>query len=268
MNIYKSLNEITEYIDNNLEEEIDYEKLSRFLGVNVYTMKRLFTLIAGIPLSEYIRKRRLSNAGYDLYNENVKVIDIAIKYQYDNATSFSRAFEKFHGIKPSQVKKDPDGLKIFTKIHFDENKEIVKQNMEYSIIEREEIVLYGEKIKTNTQNIGQDAPKHFQDVIKKYCPTYGEPNYGMVVYEDRFEDIVDSYWVLYDKPIPKLEKYVIEKSKWLVFHIPSYKPKDIQEMSHQFYKEFVPSCKYNLKAIPELEYYHDGITDFMVPIED
>ena len=106
MNIYRSLNEITEYIDKNLEEEISYEVLAKILGVNVYTMQRLFTMIAGISLSKYIRKRRLSSAGYDLYEGNLKVIDVAFKYQYDNATSFSRAFEKFHGIKPSLVNKE------------------------------------------------------------------------------------------------------------------------------------------------------------------
>lgn len=62
MNIYKSLNDITKYIDENLEEEIKYDKLSKYLGVNVYTMQRLFTMIAGVTLSEYIRKRRLSMA--------------------------------------------------------------------------------------------------------------------------------------------------------------------------------------------------------------
>ena len=117
MNIYKSLNEITEYIDNNLEEEISYEVLAKMLGVNVYTMQRLFTMIAGISLSEYIRKRRLSSAGYDLYEGNLKVIDVAVKYQYDNPTSFSRAFEKFHGIKPSLVNKETK-LKNFPRIIF------------------------------------------------------------------------------------------------------------------------------------------------------
>ena len=68
MNIYKSLNDITKYIDENLEEEIKYDKLSKYLGVNVYTMQRLFTMIAGVTLSEYIRKRRLSMAAFDLYN--------------------------------------------------------------------------------------------------------------------------------------------------------------------------------------------------------
>lgn len=79
MNIYKSLNEITKYIEDNLEEDIHYEILAKFLGVNTYTLQRLFTMIANISLSEYIRKRRLSNAGFDLYNEKLKIIDIAIK---------------------------------------------------------------------------------------------------------------------------------------------------------------------------------------------
>ena len=88
MNIYKNLNEITRYIDDNLEEDINYEVLSKMLGVNVYTMQRLFAMIASISLSEYIRKRRLSSAGYDLYKGDLKVIDVAVKYQYNNATSF------------------------------------------------------------------------------------------------------------------------------------------------------------------------------------
>ena len=105
MNIYKQLNQITNYIDEHLEDKIDDTFLAHFLGVNTYTMKRIFVMIAGISLSEYIRKRRLSNAGYDLYHQKQKIIDIAFKYQYENATSFSRAFEKFHGIKPSLVNK-------------------------------------------------------------------------------------------------------------------------------------------------------------------
>lgn len=67
MNIYKCLNEITKYIDDNLEDKIDYEILAKIMGVNSYTMQRIFSLIADISLSEYIRKRRLSSAGFDLY---------------------------------------------------------------------------------------------------------------------------------------------------------------------------------------------------------
>ena len=115
MNFYECLNKIIEYIEENLESDIDYSCLARIMGTNEYTIKRIFPIITNISISDYIRNRRLSNAGIDLYKENYKIIDIAIKYGYDSATSFSRAFEKFHGIKPSAAKSNPENLKIFPK---------------------------------------------------------------------------------------------------------------------------------------------------------
>ena len=84
MNIYKVLNEIIEYIENNLEEDISYSRIAQIMGANEYTTKRVFSLLANISISEYIRNRRLSSAGYDLINENEKIVDIAVKYKYDN----------------------------------------------------------------------------------------------------------------------------------------------------------------------------------------
>ena len=264
MNIYKCLNEITKYIDDNLENEIDYEFLAKIMGVNSYTMQRIFSLISGISLSEYIRKRRLSNAGYDLYETNAKVMDIAIKYQYDNATSFSRAFESFHDIKPSQVNK-LSKLKNFPRIIFNEEIKMTNE-LEYEIVEKDELVLYGIGIKTNNSNISYDAPKFFMDTESKYKDKYGNIKYGMVTYNDNMRENCQEYFVLYDNEITEFEKIIIPPSKWLMFRINSQNAKDIQEMSHKFYLEFLPSCKYNLKEIPELEYYHDDITDFLVPI--
>ncbi len=263
MNIYKCLNDITKYIDDNLEEEIDYNVLARFMGVNVYTMQRLFTMIAGLSISEYIRKRRLSNAGYDLYENKEKIMDIAIKYQYDNATSFSRAFEKFHGIKPSLVTKETK-LKNFPRIVFNEDI-IATTELDYEIIELDELKLYGIGFETSNEKIGQEAPIFFQKVIKKYVPEFGPVKYGMITYEIGHEES-QKYYCLFDKPGKDFEQITIPKSKWLRFRINSENPKEIQDISHRFYNEFLPSCKYNLKEIPELEYYHDDITDFLVAI--
>ena len=263
MNIYKCLNEITEYIDNHLEEEIEYNELAKILGVNVYTLHRLFTMVAGISLSEYIRKRRLSMAGYDLYEGNSRIIDIAIKYQYESATSFSRAFEKFNGIKPSQVNKETK-LKNYPRIVF--NEEINKTSeLNYEIISLDEIHLYGVGIPTNNDQIGQDAPRFFRDTEEKYINKYGRVIYGMVTYnEERAE--VQKYYCLYEQEIIEFEHIVIPPSKWLRFIINSQDAVEIQDLSHRFYQEFLPSVKYNLKEIPELEYYHDDITEFLVAI--
>ena len=265
MNFYKLLNQMINYIEKNLENEINYAKLAQILGVNEYTMKSIFGLICDVSIAEYIRKRRLSNAGFDLCQTDEKIMDIAIKYQYENATSFSRAFEKFHGIKPSQVKKNSQNLKIFAKIIFDENIE-KNSDIEYSIIEKNEMILYGKGKITNQENIFKDAPEFWEKMNKTY--KNNSVKFGMVVYENRYESEQYEYWVLYDEPMQGLEEYKIPKSKWIKFIIYSQEAKEIQEMSQQFYGKILPSLKYNLRELPELEYYHDDITELWIPIED
>ena len=257
------------YIENHLEDKIEYKELAAILGVNEYTMQTIFNLLTNISISDYIRKRRLSNAGTDLYQTDEKIIDIALKYQYENATSFSRAFEKFHEIKPSEVRKNPEKLKIYTKIVFDEQNKLENQDIPYSIIEQEELVLYGKGTKTTEQKISKVAPEFFKKISEKFYDRYGRHTpYGMTVYEDRFESDKLEYWVLYDVPMPGLKKYIIPKSKWLLFHISNQTAKDIQAVTNRVYEQFIPSCKYNLRPIPELEHYHNDVTDFLIPIED
>ena len=262
MNIYKELNKVIEYIEENLEEKIDYKYLSKMIGVNEYTFQRIFSLISNVSISEYIRNRRLSNAGQELYLNDEKIIDIAIKYQYGNSTAFSRAFEKFHGIKPSEVKKNPEKLKMYTKLHFNEINEQSK-NIEYKIIENEQMILYGKCKITDNEHIKKDVPRFIEEIKNKY----GEQKYGLVEYIDKERMYVKSYWVMYDKRIEDLEKIIIPKSKWILIRINSRDAQDIQNASEMFYEEFLPSCKYNLRDLPELEYYHDGITDFLIPID-
>ncbi|MBR1749243.1 MAG: AraC family transcriptional regulator [Bacilli bacterium] len=264
MNIYQGLNEITRYIDNHLEEEISYEVLSKIVGVNSYTLQRLFTMIAGITLSDYIRKRRLSKAGYDLYMKQEKVMDVAIKYGYENATSFSRAFEKYHGIKPSLVSHETK-LKNFPRIVFPEDI-FFTTDLNYEIIELNEMHLYGLGISTSEETIHTDAPSFFRKTEDTYLEAYGKVKFGMITYDlDREES--QKYYCLYDQEISGFERIVIPKSKWLLFHLDSQEPQKIQALSSKFYKEFLPSTSYQLRELPELEYYHDGMTDFLVAIE-
>ncbi len=266
MNIYKALNDMISYVEKHLDEKIDYQVLAKILGTNSAAMENLFSLLCGITLKEYIRKRRLSCAGVDLVNSHLRIIDIAIKYQYDNPTSFSRAFTKFHGIKPKDARKNLTGLQNFPKIHFDERL-INNSNISYDIVEKEAFTLYGIGVKTNDATISKDAPQFFSIMKRKYQSIYGPIPYGMVYYESRFCSDNYEYWILYDKEIPEFHSVVFPKSKWLVFHIPSQEAEEIQKISHQFYFEFLPSVKYRLKPLPELEYYHDNETDFLIPIE-
>lgn len=264
MNVYHCLNKITKYIDENLEEKIDYAVLAQMLDTNIFTLQKLFTILTGLTLSDYLRKRKLSRAGYDLYRGNFKIIDIALKYGYNNATSFSRAFEKFHGIKPSEVTKKTK-LKNFPTLTFNEQVEPTLE-LDYEIIELEKLELYGVSTTTNTENISADAPRFFSKTEKRYAKIHGDIKYGMISYDEKRET-PEKYYCLFDHEIKNFERVTIPKSKWLKFRINSRNAKDIQDMSHKFYFEFLPSVKYDLKDLPELEYYHDNLTDFLIAIE-
>lgn len=267
MNIYQLLNQAIDYIENNLENKIENKKIAQILNMNEYTAGTAFYIMCDTSIADYIRKRRLSNAGYDLYYTNQTVLEIAIKYQYKNATSFSRAFEKFHGIKPSKVKQTAKKLKVYSRIKFDENQK-EKRTIEYSIQEKEELELYGTYVKTDLSKIKKDAPKLWKDKTKQYEKKYGQFNYGMTSYIDRFKNPNCEYWVLYDRKINEKEfkKVIIPKAKWIIININSQETKDIQQMTEKFYKEFLPSTKYRFREIPELEYYHDGTVEFMIAL--
>lgn len=265
MNIYKILNDITLYIEEHLGEKIDYDVFARMMGVNVYTMQRVFSVITNIPLAEYIRKRRLSVAASDLISGSCKIIDVALKYGYENATSFSRAFVSFHGIKPSLVEKNTV-IKEFPRMIFDEISEI-KNDISYTVVSFPKMELYGLGIETNNLKIKDDAPHFFAKMEDQYSSFYGDIPYGLVFYTDAERCECCSYYCLYDREIDGFRKIDIPESRWLKFEIPSQLPEDIREVSQRFYKEFFPSCRYILRDLPELEYYHDGITDFLIPID-
>ena len=104
MDTLKKMNDALQYIEENLTEEINYEKVAKRAYCSEYHFKRMFSFLAGISLSEYIRRRRLTMAALELQNGDVKVIDIALKYGYSSPDSFTRVFQKMHGITPSQAK--------------------------------------------------------------------------------------------------------------------------------------------------------------------
>ncbi len=133
-----------DYIEANLTEEIDYEKVAAESFSSRYHFQRVFSILCGYTLGEYIRLRRLSLAGAELAGGKEKVIDIALKYGYDSPDSFAKAFQKFHGISPSQARADGSMLKSFSRLSI----KILLEGgnaMNYRIEEKDEMILTGYK---------------------------------------------------------------------------------------------------------------------------
>ena len=98
------MNLVLDYIENNLDGKINYNKIDMLSASSKGMFQRIFAIITDMTLSEYIRKRRLTQAAYDILNTDAKIIDIAVKYGYNSATAFSAAFKNFHGITPSYAR--------------------------------------------------------------------------------------------------------------------------------------------------------------------
>ncbi len=113
MNWIQGIQRAIDYVEVNITEEIDYEETARQAYSSPFHFQRVFGILCGMSLGDYIRMRRISLAGEELSKGNAKIIDIALKYGYDAPESFSRAFTRFHGISPSEAKRGGK-VKIFT----------------------------------------------------------------------------------------------------------------------------------------------------------
>ncbi len=113
MNWIQGIQKAIDYVESNITEEIDFEEAAKRAYSSPFHFQRVFGILCGISLGDYIRMRRLSLAGEELSKGNGKIIDIALKYGYDTPESFSRAFTRFHGIAPSEAKHGGK-VKIFT----------------------------------------------------------------------------------------------------------------------------------------------------------
>ena len=140
-----------------------------------------------------------------------------------------------------------------------------KETIKY--IEIAERISEGQRVESfvvffkNKDNLWDEAEKNM--ILKEY----GIPVYGMTLYENRFYSEKLEYWILWNSEISGFDKIIIPKSKWLLFHTPTMKAIDIQENIDKVFDMFLPSSKFNIREIPELEYYHDGVTDILIPIE-
>lgn len=125
-----------DYIEAHITDELDYGEAAKQAACSPFYFQRIFGILCGIPLGEYIRSRRLTLAGSELAAGKIKVIDAALKYGYDSPESFTRAFVRFHGITPSEAKKDGGRLKSFSRVSV----QIILKGgsmMDYKIVKKE-----------------------------------------------------------------------------------------------------------------------------------
>lgn len=119
MDWQRNMNQAMDYIEENLAGTVRLETAARFVLSSVWDFQRIFSFLVHLPVGEYIRLRKLTLAAEDLRTGGMKVIDVAVKYGYDSAAAFSRAFAKAHGVPPVSARDADVTLRLFSRITFE-----------------------------------------------------------------------------------------------------------------------------------------------------
>ena len=163
MDWLQGIQKAIDYIEENIAEKIDYEEVAKRAYSSSFHFQRVFGIMCGFTLGEYIRRRRLTLAANELLSKNRKVIDVAFKYGYETPESFSRAFYKFHGVMPSQVK-NGCSLKSFSRLSVRLDL-IGGIEMNYKIQEIPEKILVGYKKRFTGVPYGEERVKQEQEFM-------------------------------------------------------------------------------------------------------
>ena len=243
------------YIEENLTEELKIRDIAKKAFLSPFYFQRIFDVMCGISVGEYIRGRRLSLAGEELARSDAKVIDIAAKYGYDSPDSFNRAFQRFHGISPSAAKKAGARLISFAPVKIKQTVEGIHM-MEYRIVEKPQFTVMGVSRKFHPETSYQQIPEYWTEMFSHPdFPLMGV--YGICI-DDNGADGEFDYWIA-DNYIPWQEipagckSLVIPGGTWAVFPC---KLKTLQDTNTQMWQEWLPNCReYKLSGSYNLEVY-------------
>ena len=257
-----------DFIERNLTEELDIEDIAGKAALSPFYYQRIFGALCGMTVGEYIRARRMTLAAQELSRAGMKVIDAAVKYGYDSPDSFAKAFQKFHGITPSQAREPGALLRSFAPLH-------IKITMEggsmlnYRIVEKAPFTIVGIRRRFNSDTSYEEVPKFWDEWLAKgeTRPIMG--TFGVCL---NMEGKDFDYWIadLYYpwEEIPEgCETRVIPACAWAQFPCTI---KTLQDTNTKIWSEWLPALQgFSLAGEYDIEVYlppEEGSQDMSVYI--
>lgn len=256
------LNEAIAYLEEHLTDEVDYGRLGQIACCSSWHFQRMFAYMAGVPLAEYIRRRKMSLAAVDLREKDAKIIDVAGKYGYSSPTAFNRAFQSVHGITPSAVKQEGVTVKSFPPVTF---KITVKgvEEMNYRIETKDAFRIVGV-----SAPLHRDIEKNFAVIPSKWQEIAADGTLG------RLGEMMDTppmgvlgvstcndtepwrYYIAVSSSRDKgdLEEYIVPGATWAIFPGEGTN-QSIQELERRIVTEWLPTSGYEYGSAPDVEVY-------------
>ncbi|WP_152655770.1 AraC family transcriptional regulator [Oceanobacillus sp. CFH 90083] len=280
MDTLDSMNAAIDYIEAHLDKEMNYQQAARIACFSEHHFKRMFSFLAGIPLSEYVRRRRLTLAALELRDSGRKVIDVALKYGYQSPDSFSRAFQELHQVLPSIVKQTGVSLKAYPRITFHIS---VKGDVEmkYRFVEKAAFQVVGYKEVMHPEN-GDFNPSLWntltdEDYARLEMLSSEDTDLNGILNmtvntchgEEPNEEALEYYIaVVTEQAAPaNLAVLNVPKQQWAVFDAEGDTPDAFTDTWSRVYTEWFPTSGYELADAPEIiNSVHDTKTEIWIPV--
>ena len=263
----RRLEECVDYIESSLKCEIDLDILCSISCLSRLYFPRLFEAVTDIPLSEYIRRRRMTLAARELLEGDKKVIDVAFDYGYSTPESFSRAFKSVHGVPPSALKSENPKVKSYPRLTFAIS---IRGDaaMDYKIIEKSAFDVLGLSLRT-TDKDGKNF-KEIPEFWQKICSDGTEDELCKFSAEDGIMygicfDLEEDGYFKYAAGVPyaggekdNFEVMTIPAAKWAIFECIGPMPDAIQKVWKRIFSEWLPATEFEMASLPQIEMYYPG----------
>lgn len=256
------LNSAIRYMEEHLTDEINYEQLGQIACCSSWHFQRMFSYMAGIPLSEYIRRRKMSLAAVDLQSSDDRVIDVAERYGYHSPTAFNRAFQSIHGIAPSAVRQKGVSVHSFPPITF---KITVKgaEEMNYRIETKEAFRIVGVSVPLEKEIEKNFAviPSKWQEVslngtLQTLAQMINQEPMGVLGVSTCGEEKPWRYYIAVSTSLEagSFEEYTVPAATWAIFPGEGTN-QSIQELERRIVTEWLPTSGYEYGSAPDIEVY-------------
>lgn len=272
MNYINELQKAIDYIEDNLENNINFEIVAKEVGMSAFYFHRIFSSVIGISPTAYIRNRRLTVAAQEISKNNENILDIVLKYGFESHEAFSRAFKNFHGVVPKMAKTDGNEFKNFSKANLDievnannilsyriESKDIIKISAffrKFNIENKDEIPKYWKELK-ESRTLEKISNNYKKDLLGICIGTQSDFEYKYGIGIEQTEDVETNI---------EMETIEIPKSAWVVFKCKGQDEKNINELWTRIYKEFFITSSYKQCMDIDFELYDDENTEIWIPI--
>lgn len=272
MNYINEIQKAIDYIEVNLDKDINFDIVAKEVGMSAYYFHRIFSAVIGVSPTTYIRNRRLTVAAQEISKNNENILDIALKYGFESHEAFSRAFKNFHGIVPKIAKTDGNEFKNFSRANLEfevntnnilnyriESKDTIKVLAflrKFNIENKDEIPKYWKELK-ESGTLEKISNNYKKDLLGICIGTQSDFEYKYGIGIEQTEDIETNI---------EIEKIEIPKSTWVVFKCKGQDEKNINELWSRIYKEFFITSSYKQSMDIDFELYDDKNTEIWIPI--